>query len=172
MLPEEGCENYPGFSSCCFMRTSWRRQHFPGCFNTERLWQPGPGWEVKGGGWDPGAKEASSRGDPQPHRPDVFLLAAARAGVMAIHCPGGKQAPQNPLRAMAAHPQGHDPSVSESFPSKPPPSSRPCTSTDLGPTKGLGRGGLIFPILIRQTVPRCLVGARLMHRPAWMCQFS
>lgn len=67
-----------------------------------------------------------------PHCRDIFVLAVVRAGVMAIHRPGGKQALQNPLWAMAAHPQGHDPPVSESFLSKPPPSSCPCTSANLG----------------------------------------
>lgn len=137
---EEGCENYPGFSSCCFLRASWRRQHFLGCFDTGWLWQPGPGWEVEGGGRDPGAGWASSRGVPQPHHPDVFLLAAARAGVMAMHCPGGKPAPQNPLWAMAAHPQGYNPPMSESFLSKPPPSSCLLPLPTWGPTEHLGSG--------------------------------
>lgn len=51
---------------------------------------------------------------------------------MAIHCPRRKRVPQNPLCAMAAHPQGHNPPVSELFLSKPPPGSRLRTSANLG----------------------------------------
>lgn len=138
---EEGCGNYPVFSSCGFMRASWRRKHFRGCLNTGWLWQRGPGWEVGGGGWDPGAGWAPSRGAPQPpHCRDIFVLAVVRAGVMAIHRPGGKQALQNPLWAMAAHSQGHDPPMSESFLSQPPPAAVLIPLPTWGPTEHPGSG--------------------------------
>ena len=136
------------------------------------------GSEMEGGGWNPRAEWASSRGVSQPLHSEVLILAAARPGIIAIHWPMKEAGPAEPTLDHHSHgPQGllaihRDttllclrvaPFLTTTWHHGSPalPAAVYVALPTWGPTKDLGSGARLFPSLFPRLCPGGLWGQGL-----------